>query len=197
MGQLRRTPEGNRALEIQRRYRVTVRYGAPGERTYFDPAINTAVIDPSERRPIDTLIVHEMIHAEYDNTGRSANDRTTPRDEYVERAVDEEIEAVIAEIRHDIGAHPNRLNDITKIGSIYAEPYYRVRQQVLSETGNEEVATEAGHDAGRAAIVNAFSTGLIGTGNTPYAQYYGDEWDRVHRQGASASQGPNPPTHYY
>ena len=201
---LQSTQAGQAALATAQDHHVPVIHGTPGGGTYYDPHTNTVYLDPNSTYPADLAIVHEMIHAEYENTGRAADVMALPLNQYLRRMFAEEAAARLAEINHYLERGPldtDGPNTERRMGfDLYRDAYGPAYQQALQETHNEADAERAGHAAGRLAIVDAILDGtfvMSASGNRQTVrQFYTNQWNEAHGQGG-AGAAASPPAHPY
>ena len=161
--------------------------GAAGAGTVYTDTTNTVTLDPTSTTPASDF-VHEMNHADAQNSGTTPNINTASRADYVNGNLAEEAHGeALAEQAH---------NELAATGTPEAasrSPFTGPAYDTASQNGANAYRTahpdapqsevdDAGRQAGEQAVLNQFQSGNVTTGNThqPYPQYYGNAWDGAH-----------------
>lgn len=161
---------------------VLVNSTAPG--SFFAPSENKIHLNRSLTAPTAaSVFVHEAFHAWSSRTHHTADIRSLSRADYVTAMVNEETTAVI-----------NQISLVTEQGATSAPggvpsaamytAYSRAWQKAHDAASGDEAAKKAAGDAAGRKVVNGWfydGTFVTSTTNQPYATYYGQAWDGVHK----------------
>ena len=130
--------------------------------------------------------VHEMNHADMQNSGRAADTTTMSRQDYVNSRLAEESHGdTLGEQAHRQLAAAGD----PEAGTRWTGPTYDAAAQRGSDEfkaahpdASQSDVDAAGRDAGERAVNNAFSNGSVptSTNGQNYPQYYRDIYDRAH-----------------
>lgn len=176
-------PTGREALRILEKFDVEIRFeSSPG--SYFKTPENFVVMGWHESTEAAALtFVHEMLHADWYNTGLAPNEMALSRASYVQQRVGEETEAVLRGIR---ASSELRQAGLDSPGTPLEPAHQQAVKQALRDVpmphslgseGMAELATQAGTQRVIAAFMNGEVVGAS-TGMT-YPQSSGEYWDRV------------------
>ncbi|XRQ11807.1 hypothetical protein ACN3XK_13230 [Actinomadura welshii] len=185
---LNETQLGQDALEWVEENGVRVVYRAGGG-SYYRRSDNVFYIDtdqtPEERAH---SFVHETNHARHRH---EPDIDELGRDEYIERAVQEEVESTILEIQNNRQLEESRGVDLpdTTLQSAYETAYdeaianaNRARSRSGLPALDAESAREVGERAGYERLVDAYEDGSVVGSNSgeSYVDHYGSAWDDAH-----------------
>jgi hypothetical protein len=187
---LGQSPTGKRArdfLDKNRNIKVVYR---PKHAEFFDPSNETIYVSTNwGEQDRAFTVIHEATHAEYHVTGRTANDgrqiSRLPRSEYVDRRLDEEVEAKIREIvaRQEMRRACVRVHATYGFDVVYRKAYEKA---VATAAGPLSTAAkkEIGQRAGRKAVKDRYGSGRVKSSRTgeTYAESFGAFWDRVNKK---------------
>jgi hypothetical protein len=178
---------GGQALRTIDEYGTTAVFKQGGG-SFFNHHENIVNIDITNGSPL-TALAHETTHARWFFEGRAADVAKLSRTDYIDRALEEETDAVVSELRTTMELH----NKGIRIPSSAPQPHYmygynRRIQFAYAEAqsrGGFLTAAErdqAGQLGGRYAVSNAFHTGQLRTSinQLSYPDYYGRHWDQCH-----------------
>jgi type VI secretion system VgrG family protein len=198
---LNQTPTGRNAMYIYDRDNVQPVIGAPGVGMSYNPPDghgggNTVTVDPNSQTP-GSSFVHEMNHADAQNSGTTPNINTASRADYVNGMMAEEAhgESLGEQAHNELAAAgtPEAGNRNRFTGPVYdaAQQQGAANYQAAHPGASQSEIDEAGRQAGEQAVLNSFQSGNVITGGgstpVPYPQYYGSAWDGAHP--------PPPPVH--
>jgi hypothetical protein len=181
-------PTGREALETMEGYGVAVRF-EKGSGTYFHGSHNLVVVD-SGKTPLDAAIalVHEMTHAGHFHEGLTADEKTLPRDEYVERRLEEEAEGETRSIEAKLELNEAGF-DVSRVFPLFETWYIEAAraEAVLAKARNSRISEAelkaVTREAARRAIFNGLrhSAKVGALDGASYPAYYGGYWDAVHQ----------------
>jgi hypothetical protein len=181
---LNETELGRDALNWAEENDVNVVY-RPGGGSYFDGDSNTIVIDSSRSPEAQAnTFVHEVNHAR--NNGEP-DPEETERQEYIDAAIDEEVEGTVLGIQNSQQQQENdsSIPDYT-LQQEYEDAYDNAVNQASkarSDQGGPPLTAEEreriGERAGRERVEQAFVNGEVVGSNSgqTYPENYGDAWD--------------------
>ena len=181
---LKSTPEGREALNDAQQYGVKVHIRAGGGSSY-DPVNNTVILE--QNLPFSLMVknlIHEITHAWYAKTVKTAN---TIKDEflvYKEKMLNEEVVAEGNAIRDHL--RRNGYHTTTPLEKEYLLSY---NQGVYDEkTNNPKADDKQLHEAGllraHTRLLVAFKSGEVLTATTgeSYEEYYRKQWEVAQTQ---------------
>jgi hypothetical protein len=181
---LNKTPDGRNVLALVDKYGLTVSY-ASGGKTYYSHQLKTIFIsDASVAEDAMNALVHEVEHADWRMTGRSAMGQieVIGKDEFIQRMCREEASAEARTIRNKYSLQV--LLD-KQVMAAPTEQFYHdafVRQaQALSTSGLPQAeklaiaARKAENELGVAFYQRKITTSVDGA---DYFTYYGQMWEK-------------------
>jgi len=172
------SPTVRRAIETMNQYGVTARIGGAGFGSYFNSSNNSIVLD-ANAVDVDGF-VHEISHARYFHTGRSADISAMGRQEFIDAMISEEIEGTV------LGAQA--VYELRRAGRNEPRPpFFDAYERGVDETrranpnASRAELQAAGREAMRQRLHDAFYSGGFVTSNTgvSYPTYYGTAWDQA------------------
>jgi hypothetical protein len=186
-----KSAQGKEALSNMAKHKVTLA-PAPKNASWFDQKTNTVFISknmsPDEAA---ATFVHEMTHADWYKTGKSANaarDWATKysRFEYINKMCREEAAAEVAAIRHKFQSQFKTRQPIqaaSPVEKVYSDAFGAESMRLrAANPGMDETMLEIRAAAvGEEAVYKAFVDGRIVNSitNESYVIYYGRGWDQV------------------
>lgn len=182
-GILRKTPAGREALEKAEELGVEFELSSPGDGTWYDPVTNKMYVDPSTNQDLAAQsYVHELTHAKQHANGRFPDPSSTTRDEYVEKSLECEAEALVAEFEYE----KERWLLDTVMGSEAERAYWKAYRsktkelEVSSPEMSEDDRHKLAYEAGKEQVLEHYRDGSLRTSTTgqSYVEYYGEAWDR-------------------
>jgi type VI secretion system VgrG family protein len=186
---LNQTPTGRNAMNVYDRDNVQPVIGAPGVGMSYNGGNNTVTVDPASQTP-GSSFVHEMNHADAQNSGTTPDVNTMSRADYVN--------GMMAEEAHGESLGEQAHNELATAGTPeagnrnqFTGPVYDAASQTGANNyraahpdAPQSDVDEAGRQAGEQAVLNSFQSGNVITGGgstpVPYPQYYGSNWDAAH-----------------
>jgi hypothetical protein len=188
---LRRSALGRLSLNERARWGIHLRLTPHGRGSYYDGRTNTIYIDRRMgRRDRALTFVHEMVHANYDETHQTATRSadSLSRRTYIDRMLREEARACVRAIRAELeleAAHADNPNTASELAWTYREAsraaieFARRTDRLLTPDELQKIGREAGAEA----VLDAFRSGDVRTSTTnqPYTVYYGRAWDQANR----------------
>jgi hypothetical protein len=190
---LRHSALGRLSLNERARWNIHLRLTPRNRRgSYYDERTNTIYIDRRMgRRDRALTFVHEMVHANYDATNRTAVDSAgrLSRRTFVDRMLREEVRASVREIRAEAQLEAEHADDPDVLAAPNAWLYREAGNAAIQQARRDDrlltpqELNKIGREAGAEAVLEAYRNGDARTSNTnqPYTEYYGRYWDRVHR----------------
>jgi hypothetical protein len=184
---LRRTPAGRAALEKAKELDVKFELNEAGGGTYYDPDTDTMYIDPKTQPDLAAeSYIHELQHAQQDADGRLPNAGAMSREEYTERVLDIESEALIKQYEYE---DERPLLDYADpiIGEDVYEKTYDQTIESLKKT-NPRMSAEEMHrqayEAGKEELKKLYRDGTItaSTNGRSYVDNAGEFWDLVNAE---------------
>jgi len=181
---LKRTGAGRDAINKAEDLGVKFELGKAGKGTYYDPDTNTMFIDPKTNPDFAAeSYIHELQHAQQNAEGRLPDAATIGRDEYTDRVIDIEAEALIKEYEYE-NERPvfDYLNK--KIGEEAYEKTYRETINALKKSNPQPSAEEMhklAYEAGKEEVKKLYRDGTI-KASTNGKSYVGNAhayWDSV------------------
>ena len=184
---LEKSQTGREALKIKNDYKVGSKYHKSGG-SYWDHTSRSMMLDTTENVTESALtFVHEINHAKYDLTGKSADVHALSRDDYVKQMVAEEAEGTVKSIEAQEELHEAKVN-VSHASFPLASQYQQAYKDAVknAKASNPHISAaelrQMGRDAGKARVTKGFMDGEVVTSNTQekYPDYYGKYWDAVH-----------------
>lgn len=184
---LEQSQTGREALKVKDDYNVGIKYHEGGG-SYWDHDSRSMMLDTTENVTESALtFVHEINHAKYDLTGKSADVNALTRNEYVQKMVEEEAEGTVKSIEAQ-GELQTAGVDVSHASFPLADEYQQAYNDAVNKakTSNPDIAPaeqqRIGREAGKARVTKGFMDGEVTTSNTneKYPDYYGKYWDAVH-----------------
>jgi hypothetical protein len=195
-GILEKTDRGRNALKTAEDLDVKFKLSKTGQGTWYDPKTNTMYIDPNTNPDLAAKgFVHELTHAKQHAENRFPDPSRTNRDEFVERAIECEAEATIAEFEYE---KERWLLDYV-MSSPEEEAYWEAyndklkaleqSQPEMSEAERHQLAYECGKDR----VVDFYRDGSIVTSTTrqSYGDYYNEAWQKANPGWTDGTIPPN------
>jgi hypothetical protein len=181
---LRKTPAGRDAIQKAEELGINVEVNQPGKGTFYNPENNTMYIDPKTQPDLAAeSYVHELQHAKQDAEGRLPNPRELSRDEFTERVIDVESEALIKEYEYE-KERPflDIINESTGEGA-YENTYNQTIESLRKS--NPQMSAEEMHklayEAGKEEVKKLYRDGTIkaSTNRKSYVDNAHGIWDQV------------------
>jgi Putative metallopeptidase family (DUF6782) len=183
-------PHGTWAVSTVAALGTTVMVNSTAPGSFFAPSENKIHLNSSlTAATAASVFVHEAFHAWSSRTKHTADIQSLSRSDYVTAMVNEETTAVV-----------NQISLVTEQGTTSApgdvpsaamyKAYTDAWKKAHDEaTGDEAAKKAAGDEAGRKVVNGWFYDGtfVTSTTNQPYADYYGQSWDGVHKPPAGGS----------
>lgn len=185
--ELLQTKQGRDALRYAQEHGVKIQYGEPGKGTFYDPAKNRVVVDPTvPASEQDKAIIHEVNHARHQLEGAVPDVRQTGRREWVNRRLNEEARGESKAIEHE-RAQAKKGEDVDTRSDYlerrYDNAYDRAVARYRAEhpDASPEKLDSVGKWAGRDAVRDAWGSDRVETSTTGenYREFYGRAWDEA------------------
>ncbi len=193
---LDKTASGRRVLSLIDKYGLTVAYDAKGM-TRYEPSLKTIfVAEKSSTDDAMNAIVHEVEHADWHLTGKSASNRITTitREAYIQGMCSEEAAAEAATIRNKFSLQTllDRKVMAAPTEQIYRDAYIAQAQALRPSNMAEAEKIALSSKKAENALFAAFHDGTIPNGidRTTYPSYYGRGWDQANGVAAAATPKP-------
>ncbi len=181
---LSRSAAGRDAIKKAEELGVKFEIGKAGGGTYYDPDTDTMYIDPKTQPDLAAeSYIHELQHAKQDAEGRLPDAGAMGRDEYTERVVDIEAEALIKEYEYE-NERPvlDYIND-----SVGEDAYQKTYNEAIKSLkgSNPQMSTEEMHklayEAGKEEVKKLYRDGTItaSTNRQSYVDNARAYWDSV------------------
>lgn len=176
---------GRDTLNLLEKYGIDVQFESGGG-SRFNPNTNQIVVDSEHDLYSAALIlIHEVTHARILHEGSAADVKANGRQEFVQKKVAEEMEALVSSIEAKIEFEQNGFNT-SELSCTLEAPYRQAYGAATStakitDPGLDDEALQAiGRAAGRATVLQALLNGKAVTSNTQqtYPFYWGLEWDK-------------------
>ena len=183
---------GKEALKKAEKLGVKFEVGKSGKATYYNPKTNTMYIDPETQPDLAAeSYIHELQHAIQDEEGSLPDASTLSREEYIDRVVDIEAEALIKEFEYENGEW--FLDQVHEMpGEDIYQKTYDETMKSLKESNPQMSAEEMqkiAYEAGKEEVKKLYKDGTIitSTNKKSYVDNAGEDWDRVHTPLASGT----------
>ena len=176
---------GRKTLNLIEQYDIDVQFEASsGSR--FNPNTNQIVIDTKhELLSAALILIHEVTHARFLHDGSAADVKANGRQEFVQKKVAEEMEAVVSAIEAKMELERAGIN-VSELSCTLENPYRQAYWAATSVAQNDDPDVDdktlesVGRAAGRASVLQFLLNGKAVTSNTKqtYPFYWGAEWDK-------------------
>jgi hypothetical protein len=177
---------GRETLNLIEKYDIDVKFESGGG-SRFNPNTNQIVVDTKhDLYPAGLILIHEVTHARFFHEGPVANAKADGRQEFVQKKVAEEMEAVVSSIEAKM-EFEQAGGDVSELSCTLEIPYRRAYWTATSTAKMNDPGLDGkdlgaiGRAAGRAAVLQALLNGKAVTSNTQqtYPFYWGAEWDKL------------------
>ena len=167
-------------------YQVGVEF-RPGEGTWYEWPSNMMVID-SNKNSVKAAFsfIHEMTHASRYNQGM--NRTTLPRQEYIEKRLEEEAEAAVRKVEAKMQLWSIGIPVLVKAAFFEDQYMTEYEASVTMAKAQGSLLTKAeqkalAREAGKNAMIEGYWNGLIVTSRNQetYPSKYGKLWDRMNQ----------------
>lgn len=175
--ELMKTEQGRETLDWMARNDITIVYDEDKKGASYSPSGNVMTIGPDHEGA--TTIIHEASHARWDAEDIRPEVTEVNRDEYIDRQLDNEVEAQMQEIEF----MKERREQNWFAYRFHEYPCWTAYNDAYDAAVDGGMSPAQADDAGRAAIKQLYLDGEIVTGSTeqPYTVYYRNQWDDNHR----------------
>jgi hypothetical protein len=160
---------------------------SPSTATWYDPKSNTVFINKAfDNEQAAQAFVHEMTHADFAKTGRTANVSAlkNTRPDYIEKMCREEATAEANAIKHKFQSQSKAGKPIhasSPVEQVYSDAFAAEAQRLRAASPgmDEAIIRMRAEIVAENSVYKAFMDGRVTNSITKesYVKYYGDEWD--------------------
>lgn len=182
-------PRGQEAIDTMQKYNIQHNFGpAGGGSGYLHKPDKMMTFDAAkDTTRLALTFIHEINHARYANTGKTADAMKMNRQAYINKMVAEEAEGTVLSIEGKNQLKAGGVIDVShtsypleaEYGIAYNKAVKKAKKAnpKISEAELEKV----GRKAGKARVVKGFFAGeVVVPDDRTYPVYYGTDWDDQH-----------------